>query len=139
MIIDYRQCHPDIEIVVQVGVKAFEQINDDPSELVQKLKEYGTAIDFVLLDRSMGKGKPLDSDSLKPFLFKVSHELPHLGLAVAGGLGPTSLHLIEPLLDDFPELSFDAQGKLRPSGNSEQPIDWHMASDYLEKSLALTH
>ena len=47
------------------------------------------------------------------------------------------MNLVEPLVKMFPDLSIDAQGKLRSSGNALDPIDWGMAETYLVKALEL--
>ena len=56
---------------------------------------------------------------------------------MAGGLGPDTLHTIQPLIDEFPDLSIDAQSRLRPSGNAMNPIDWGMAKSYLINALKI--
>jgi hypothetical protein len=37
----------------------------------------------------------------------------------------------------FPRVSIDAQGKLRPSGDAHDPIDWEMAAEYLKQALVM--
>ena len=65
------------------------------------------------------------------------HQRSSRGIVAAGGLGPESVGLVEPLYREFPDLSIDAQGKLRPSGSALHPIDWDMAETYLVKALQL--
>jgi hypothetical protein len=60
-----------------------------------------------------------------------------MGLVVAGGLGPDSIDMVKPLVKVFPDISIDAQGKLRPSGSALDPIDWDMAGTYLARALEL--
>lgn len=60
-----------------------------------------------------------------------------MALAVAGGLGPDTMELINPIAESFPDISIDAQGKLRPSGNALDPIDWNLAEKYLSRSVAM--
>lgn len=119
-----------VKIILQIGRMAFRQIGENPSSLLTRLEEYGDAINYVLLDKSMGEGKELSPEFLIPFMdFLVEHR-PDLGLAVAGGLGPNSAHLISPLASRYCDLSTDAQGGLRPSRSYFDPIDWKMAGDY---------
>ena len=67
----------------------------------------------------------------------IKENIPEFGIVVAGGLGPRTLHLIEPIIEEFPDISIDAQGQLRPSHNALDPIDWDMAGEYLTKSLQM--
>lgn len=123
-----------IEVVLQVSG---EILKGDPLALIEKLEDYEEIVDYVLFDQSRGRGVPLRSDLLTPYLRAVQEAFPALGLVVGGGLGPSSMHLLGELLQEFPDISWDAQGKLRPSGSYLDPIDWTMAGAYLERSLGL--
>lgn len=79
----------------------------------------------------------MDAKGLLPFARAVKRRFPQFGLVAAGGLGPDTMHLVEPLIKEFPDLSIDAQGKLRPSGSALDPIDWYMAGQYLIKALEM--
>ncbi len=74
----------------------------------------------------------MNAEELKPFIEAIYTKLPHLQVVVAGGLGPRSLDLLNPLQEYFPQLSIDAQGKLRESGSALDPIDWSLALEYLQ-------
>jgi hypothetical protein len=126
-----------IEVILQVGKNAIEDVNNDPAEVVHRLEDYDGVIHRVLLDKSMGRGLGMDAIGLIPFAQAIKNRFPHLGLVVAGGLGPDTMELVEPLAKEFPDLSIDAQGKLRPSGSALDPIDWDMAGLYLVKALDL--
>ena len=123
------------EVILQIGRKAFDQVDNNPQVLIDRLFEYRTFIHRVLLDKSMGEGLGMDAEKLLPFVEAVSAIFPEMKIVVAGGLGPKTMHLIEPLLKEFPNLSIDAQGKLRPSGSYLDPIDWDMAGEYLARSF----
>lgn len=71
--------------------------------------------------------------ALLPFVDILATKRPNLGIVVAGGLGPETMDLIDPIVRKYPLISTDAQGKLRPSGNSLHPICWEMAGEYLVK------
>jgi hypothetical protein len=133
----YRDRNPNIRIVLQVNAVALDLVDNRPSGVIQKLVEYGPALDYVLLDKSMGQGLGMNTKALRPFIQAILGSELSCGIAVAGGLGPNTLHLVEPLVEEFPTLSIDAQGKLRPSGNALDPIDWPMAADYLVKAVNL--
>ncbi|MBU1179748.1 hypothetical protein KJ885_02290 [Patescibacteria group bacterium] len=134
---EFRTKHPHIQIIIQANSVALEQVENNPELLIAKLKEYGDAIDYVLLDKSMGRGLGMNANALLPFARAVANNLPKLGIAAAGGLGPDTLHLVEPLVKEFPDISIDAQGKLRPSGSALDPIDWNMAKQYLRRALEM--
>lgn len=73
----------------------------------------------------------MDAESLIPFVMMIRKKFPTLGIGAAGGLGPETLQLVKPLVKVLPEISIDAQGRLRPSGNALDPIDWNMAKRYI--------
>lgn len=126
-----------IEVILQVGKRSIEEADDDPAEVVRRLEDYEGVIHRVLLDKSMGRGLGMDAAGLIPFARAIKDRFPNLGLVAAGGLGPESINLVEPLAKELPDLSIDAQEKLRPSGNALDPIDWDMAGAYLAKALGL--
>jgi hypothetical protein len=126
-----------IEVILQIGKNALEEAHNDPRVVVEKLGNYEGVINRVLLDKSMGKGLGMNANDLLPFAFAIRENFPMLGIGAAGGLGPDSIQLVEPLVKALPDLSIDAQGQLRPSGNALDPIDWEMAGTYLVKALQL--
>jgi hypothetical protein len=128
------------EVILQVGAVALEAVHSDPKKVVERLYEYEGVVDYILLDKSMGRGLGMDAVGLLPFAHAIANEFfkfDSFGLVAAGGLGPTTLNLVEPLVEVFPNISIDAQGKLRPSGSALDPIDWDMAEEYLKQALAL--
>lgn len=54
-----------------------------------------------------------------------------MGLGVAGGLSPSTLDLIGPLISDFPDLSIDAESLLR---DKDDRIDTVQAGDYIGRA-----
>ncbi|MBU6388393.1 hypothetical protein KGQ72_00720 [Patescibacteria group bacterium] len=126
-----------LEIILQVGRRALEEVRNDPQLLAARLHDYEDVVHRVLLDKSGGEGRGMDAASLLPFVRAIKENSPGFGLVVAGGLGPETMHLVEPIVKEFPDVSIDAQGKLRPSGNALDPIDWHMAGAYLIEALKL--
>ncbi len=126
-----------IEVILQINKNALDQVQNDPEALVRKLKTYDGAIQRVLLDKSMGRGLGMDAAGLLPFARAIRKSLPLLGIVAAGGLGPETMHLVEPLAAEFDDLSIDAQGRLRSSGSALDPIDWKIAETYIVKALQL--
>lgn len=124
-----------LEVILQVGAKSMQMASDNPNIVVDMLYSYHTFITHVLLDRSMGKGLGMDAELLHLYADAISEAYPHLQLVFAGGLGPDSMNLLDPLLSKYPNMSIDAQGQLRPSKSALDPIDWDMAEEYLIKAL----
>ena len=134
----FKWQHPQIDLILQINPSAMEQVGYKPLCLADSLALYNEELPAVLLDMSMGQGKPMSWLDLLPHLAYLNQRNPGLGLAVAGGLGPDSLDLVKPLVDCFvPNISIDAQGKLRPSGSYLEPIDWQMAERYLVRAMEI--
>lgn len=145
-VIMFKEKHPDVALVLQVGTFAFEATEGDIEAVVDRLYEYGDAIDYVLLDMSMGKGAGMDAGGLLPLLRAIRERMPGLGLAVAGGLGPDSLDQLEVIAKEFPDVSIDAQGNLKPA-DSPRDEDGHLiattaaelgrSQEYIERTSAV--
>lgn len=133
----FRQARPETQVVLQVNANALGQMNDQPTLVIQQLARYGESVDYALLDKSHGRGVGMDAEGLLPFLMAIAENLPSMGLAVAGGLGPETMHLVGPIVQEFPTVSIDAQGRLRPNGNAMDPIDWDMADKYLTEAVRI--
>ena len=126
-----------IEVILQIGNKSIEEADNNPETVAYKLEDYDGVIDRVLLDKSMGQGVTMDAETLIPFARAIRRRFSNLGLGVAGGLGPSTTGLVKPIVKEFPDVSIDAQGKLRPSGDALDPVDWEMAEQYLVEALKL--
>lgn len=123
-------------IVLQIGGGAFEKVSHSPKKLADKVhNEYAGLIDYVLLDPSGGTGQPFDPIVARGYLEALSAKNNDFGLGVAGGLSPTTLHLIEPLVKDFPDLSIDAEGRLR--NTEDDSLNVQVTRDYIKKSYEL--
>lgn len=125
-------------IVLQIGGKALKKdgvVDYSPQELAEKVSWYEHIVDYVLLDPSGGYGVPFDTEKARAYLKAIQAANLNLGLGVAGGLSPTTLHLVEPLLSDFPELSWDAEGRLR---DEQDNLVLKTSIKYVQKSCGLT-
>ena len=129
--------HKQIEVILQIGKNALEAVLYNPYAVAEMIRDYDGIIHRILLDKSMGKGLGMDAMGLIPFAERIKKEFPKLGIGAAGGLGPETINLVKPLVEAFPDISIDAQGRLRPSGNALDPIDWKMAETYLIKAIEL--
>lgn len=134
---EYRRQHPGMRIVLQVGGGAFKAVNDSPQILAAKVAdEYDGLADYLLLDPSGGFGKPFDTARAREFLNALRERGVErfLGLGVAGGLSPTTLNLVEPLVDDFQALSIDAEGRLRDESDT---LNQDVAKEYVSMALQI--
>lgn len=121
--------------VLQVGGRALELVDRDPAKLSARVAEYVGLIDHVLLDPSGGRGQPFDPDAARIFLTELAGRFPNLGLGVAGGLSAQMLHLVEPLVRQFPELNIDAEGRLREASDDHLSLD--LAREYVAAAFRL--
>lgn len=133
----FEKRRPPVYVILQVGEVALKRVGNDIDEVVNRLQVYSSSIDGVLLDLSMGRGKSMNAALLRPFILAFRSRLPHLSITVAGGLGPDTLHLVAPLVAEFPSISIDAQGQLRPSGSSKDPIDRERSERYLRGAVEM--
>lgn len=132
-LINFLDCY-SMDIVLQVGGRALQELECSPQQLANKVMEYKGLVDYVLLDMSGGQGMPLDTDALRPHLEALRLAMPNLGLGVAGGLSAETLHLVEPLIRDFPDLSIDAENLLR---DAEDRLNLEKAKAYLLGALEI--
>ena len=134
----HKKVHTNLELILQVGEKALIQVGENPLKMWRAIQNYDGIVDRILLDRSGGNGKPLAPRSLIRFVDILYERMPALSVVVAGGLGPLTLHLIEPLLAMYPGLSIDAQGQLRESGKTlDGPISLARTRDYVFRSTEM--
>ena len=127
----------EIEIILQIGRKALRHIDKDPMRLVAKLMTYRCAIHRVLLDESMGEGRSMNARVLLPLARAIRQYLPEIGIGFAGGLGPDTMHLAKPVVEEFPDSSLDAQAALCPNNDIHNPTDWDRSARYLEEAFKL--
>jgi hypothetical protein len=127
----------ECELILQIGKRAFRDISSDASLLVSKLGEYNGIVERLLFDMSGGEGREMQTEWLLSYLRIAREHFSGFSFGVAGGLGPYSVHLLEPLLSEFPHISIDAQGQLRNSANSMDPIDWWRAEKYIEEAMRI--
>lgn len=125
----YKTKYPNKKIILQVGRRAF---ND--KEFTDKIKEYDGLIDYVLIDPSGGKGLPFWKINAVKYLMTVENTFPKINLALAGRIGPDSLKFVAPLLDDFPNLSIDAESGLRNEGDH---LDMEKVEEYIKRYFEL--
>lgn len=124
--------------VLVIGPQA---LAERPSTLAARLHKYfredradGFPFGYVLIDMSAGKGKELEwarTEEILTALVPFTESPYSLKLAVAGGLAADNVHLLKSLLDIYPELSIDAEGRLR----DELGLDLDATLTYVEEAL----
>ena len=124
-----------VTIVLQIGERAFEMIGHSPQRLADKIeKEYKHFINYILLDPSGGTGKPFNPEVLRAYLQELEMKQMSIGLGVAGGLSPATLHLLAPLVKEFPDLSIDVETGVR---DEKDYLDTHLAISFIRKAECL--
>ncbi|MEK6922579.1 MAG: hypothetical protein AABX08_02145 [Nanoarchaeota archaeon] len=130
----YRRRYYDMKIVLQIGQHALEQVGHSPEALAKRLEEYYGLVDYILIDPSGGLGKALDTDKAKNYLDVLAAEKFRFGFGVAGGLSPTTLNLVEPLVFYYPNLCIDAEGRLRDENDH---LNIAVAREYVKQALKI--
>jgi phosphoribosylanthranilate isomerase len=93
-----------------------------PAEFAERLSCYSPYVSTVLLDDSSGTGKTLSPNLLRPYIDAIygNNDMP--SVAVAGGLRPSNVDFIlDKLINDYPDLSFDAETGLRENYDRDNP------------------
>ena len=90
---------------------------------------YAGLVDIVLFDWSAGRGVLFDPAEAQAALEEIEAKMHGVALAVAGGLGPDTVDPVRPLLERFPDLSFDAESRLR---DADDRLDLAKVGEYLK-------
>jgi hypothetical protein len=113
-----RASHPDLQLILPLH------------ETTGRFAEaYARLVDIVLCDWSAGRGVLFDPAEARAALEEIEAKMPGVALAVAGGLGPDTIDLVRPLLERFPDLSFDAESRLR---DADDRLDLAKVEEYLK-------
>lgn len=127
MLSQYKAINGHIKLIVQIGSTAMAESSDWERDLAA----YEGIADYILLDSGMGRGKTFDPSLM---LHNVAIAMKYFDqdqIAVAGGLGPETFLNLKPIVELYPEISCDAQGRLRPSGNAKDPLDFNLVEQYI--------
>lgn len=127
--------YPRMRIILQVVPTMFSS----RAELWRYVREYAFAATDVLIDGSRGNGvdyfaEPLRIQSVRADLLELRSSFPHLGLGIAGGLCAETLPRVAGLLRELPDLSIDAEGKLRTPADHldvEATVEYARTADRL--------
>ncbi len=101
------------EIILGIGERALRDAKHNADNLAVMIASYGESIDYVILEEAEDRNQLFDASAALPYLQAIRRHCPKLGLAVAGKLGPDTMYRIDPLIDEFPDLSVMAYKELR--------------------------
>lgn len=111
-----KAAHPHIKFLMQVSPHRIAQKSSEKTtrQIVDRLvSDYNNVADYLLVDWSRGRGKDVDIDVACEFLNHLSDAESPFTLGIAGGLCAETFERCEQLLASFPNLCFDAEGRLR--------------------------
>ena len=130
-----------LQTIIQCHSHAMKAGPDEALKALQTLTEK-LEVDYILFDASHGRGKELNPDVSKRFL-EVAYNNSHFSdngtnFGIAGGLSEETVEpLLSNLLQDFPDISWDAEGrlhdKIKHGGTGSLNLD--RAKSYLEQSV----
>ena len=125
---------PTLDIILQCQGPIMDAYT--PQEITKRLDYYRPYVSHVLFDSSHGTGKQLDVDALRPYVTE-AFEREWLGVGVAGGLdGQVVVEELQVLLDEFPDLSFDAEGRLHQNlDESNRRLNRNRTVHYLDRAV----
>jgi len=130
----YLERYGGMRIVLQISNKAFKVVGNSPRALARKVSEYENLITDILLDLSGGKGELTEPEFFREHLRAIRTRCPDIGLGIAGGFAPDTVLFVSPLLDEFPDLSIDAEGRLR---NKNDDLDLWPSTLYITEALRM--
>ena len=102
------------KIVLQCGDRAIEQAGKSAKEIARRVAEYGSLIDYVLIDPSCGRGVDFDEGFARQCFHELALAAPNIGVGIAGNLTHKNLHdKLWPLMQTYPDISFDVESGVR--------------------------
>lgn len=117
-----KQC-PGKTLVLQCGETALGSVECDPEKLVASAKNYQDICEYLLIDPSGGLGRAFNPEKGLEYLRGLKAGIKNMSFGIAGGLSPLMLEdLLLPVLAEFPDVSIDAEGRLR--GENDQLNVW---------------
>jgi hypothetical protein len=123
----FAEAFPEMYLLLQIGSGAMAEVGS-----MERFREavgwYLPCLDAILIDPSGGKGEPLDAVKGAEY-FRAVDEF-QLDLGIAGGLGPDTLDLLDPLIEEFSDVSIDVEGRVR-TPKPEDALDITKMRGYL--------
>ncbi len=125
---DLKEKH-NLKTIFQIENQMFE---DDTGKMEEKMRPYAKFIDYVIIDQSMGAGKPLNLKTSKA----VASRIHNLGARAvfAGGLNAKRVADIGDLIREF-DASIDAEGQLMKDYADE--LDHTKVKEYVTAAISV--
>ncbi len=132
--------YPRLKYVLQVSPHLAGYQLMTPMQVACKIKAvYGNLIDYVLVDFSRGLGQELPLDDVRLYLRAIAEINPDISLGTGSGLYAENLRpLITQLTPEFPDLSFDAQGRLHDNSDGGGRLMLPETIAYLKEGAQIT-
>jgi len=130
----YNAFFPNDTLVLQCGAGAMKSVGGNPQKLAERILEYGSAVEYVLIDPSGGYGKSLDVSFAPQALRDLYKEAYEVNFGIAGGLNGDTIEMIRPIAEEFPDVSIDAEGGLR---DADDHLDLVKVEKYVSAALKL--
>lgn len=138
---------PTLRIVLQVNREMFSNVARNPQLLVNEIgAKYATSITDILFDMSGGTGAAIDMKETETVLAALYEAFGGaakggIGVGVAGGLDHKNVYGLKPFLDRWPDLSIDAEGRVRDSFKNakDETVTWlnEGAREFARRGIAL--
>jgi len=120
------QDYPALRIVLQVNREMFSNVGRSPQLLTAEIaKRYDPYVTDILFDMSGGTGAAIDfkeTEKVLESLYGAFGGAEHggLGIGIAGGLDYKNVYDLKPLFERWPDLSIDAEGRVRDAYKDAQ-------------------
>jgi hypothetical protein len=134
---EIKQAFPDFEIILQIGKNSLAQLSENAHFLDDWVRPYTEYVDYFLIDLSMGRGKPMSPPHVLSCLKEITDVVDTDRMSVAGGLGPETYNLLTEIFAWSESISCDAQGQMRTSGQSTDPIEMDRVCKYINGVCSL--
>lgn len=125
-----------IKLIFKVSGQMFRALGRDHDALIDRLRDYEGLVDYVLFDPSGGMGRAFDPEEASRVLAALTDSGLPFQWGVAGGLASDTVRALRPLLRRYPDLCWDAQGRLRDAFDR---LDPGACLGYLRASAGLMH
>jgi hypothetical protein len=128
MLTDFSEYYPNQSVILQASNQVLE--NSTPKQLTNELARL--PVNHVLLDPSGGYGRKFDQAKLRQYVDEIYQQQLPVGVGVAGGLDAKSVEeLFGPLVEEYPGLSCDAEGRLRKGKEGSTSLDLEKTEAYI--------
>jgi hypothetical protein len=104
----------DYQIILQLSEKVMENLT--PVQIAQRVKEYDSLVDYVLIDPSGGSARPFNLENSLKVYEQLVHKIPNVTIGFAGGFtGKNVVSRVNELVRRIGAHDFciDAEGGLR--------------------------